>query len=261
MENDSTVSAIQLALGVSQDQSLKIFNDWQEHMGEVRSDLDYLSQSSVQEIRDYCQRFIKHDGTENLHAAAMQKRGVVFLSAHYACFYWMLFAKLSFVNEIVITRLDHDDRSRNIMSNLEKILPMRLPNVLADAHAVPRIYKALRQGNAAYAMFDFYSRSGPFVVCSLLGRDVAAPCALLSVAYRVNALIVPAFCFSSGPNRIIRTEKHIDPKDYDECDEETFIYNVATHMHELICEQIKQRPEQWQLWDNLRARWDFAETL
>lgn len=261
MDDDVTLSTIQRALGLSPEQAETVFLDWQRHMVEMRDDLTFLCQSPVEEINGYCKSHIEHDGVEHLRGAAARKKGVVFLSAHYACLYWMLFADLSFLNEIVITRLDHNEQSRKIVGNLEKIVPSRLSNVIADAHAMPRIYRALKKGNAVWATFDFYAQSGPFVIAELFGKDVAAPCALLSVAHKANALIVPAFCFASGPNRVIRTEKCIDPEDYKDASIGTFIYDVAAHLHQLIDEQTRRDPEQWQLWDNLQARWDFAEAL
>lgn len=190
----------------------------------------------------------------------VKRDGVIFFSAHFACFYIGLFAPEVFQDTLIIRRFHSPGRNR-LLERVSRFSGKGVEMVgLTDKHVGLRLLGRLRRGGAVAAMMDYFYEDTSLVVTDFMGAPAATPAGLAMMAVRIQCPVVPVFILRDGDGYLVKFEEPLVPSDSALSREEA-TFMLVSSMNAAIERTARHYPEQWTFWPSLPRRWDYAKRI
>ncbi len=203
---------------------------------------------------------IKINGIEYLQEAINSDRGIFLVSAHFACFYYMLLAEIDAIDEINILKAFDSDGRDELYAKLSNVSTKKLEGInLKNQSSGIRAYKKLKSKKLVACMFDNFFDETTLVSASFLGRPALASAGVATLAIKSNAILLTAFIVRNGSDYTLEFDKMLDPVTCQATTLNNKIVFLSEELNKAIEKRIKQYPHQWQAWTTLDKRWNLVD--
>ncbi len=210
---------------------------------------------------DNVHRYIRLEGVEHLERAVASGRPVIFYSAHFgrlimpAMALGALGTRTSCLTaDISGPHLPPEER-HFLAFKLRQMQRLMGGEMIQKSDSLRRLYRVLNRREILIVIVDAPpGRNEAAQEFPFLGGTARLAIGTVRLAQRTGALLVPYFALEEGAGRLGgRVLPAIDPAGQDE---DTLLRRVF----EPVEEQIRSHPEQWWLWQSLKAFWRPAST-
>lgn len=223
-------------------------------------DLGVLMHKSENYINFNIKNRISIQGSDNLNEALSSDRGVFLVSAHFACFYYMLLANMPQLAEINILKAHNSEGREALYDKLERLTNKEINGIyIKDSFSSMRTYKKLKSKKLVACMFDNFFDETTLVSANFLGYPALASAGVAVLAIKSNAILLPAFIVRNNDGYVLQIDKYIDSKKYSDCNMNEQIVRLTTDLNATIENCIQRYPEQWQAWTTLDRRWNLLD--
>jgi KDO2-lipid IV(A) lauroyltransferase len=194
--------------------------------------------------RDNIRQYIRYEGFEHFEQAKRQGKGVLFATAHLGNWELSAFAHalMSEPLNVVVRPLDNP--------RLDRLVEARRAlcgnRILSKRDVGRRILAALRRNEAVGILIDQNAVPEEGLFVDFFGVPACAHSAIIRLAYRSGAPIIPGFALWEGERKgyVLRFLPPLALRG--ELQQDT------ARLHQLVEELVRQYPDQW-LW--LHRRW------
>lgn len=199
-------------------------------------------------------------GSENFTEALASDKGVFLVSAHFACFYYMLLANIPELTEVNILKAFNSNGRENLYEKLESLTKKQINGIyIKDKFSSMRTYRKLKSKKLVACMFDNFFDDTTLVSANFLGYSALASAGVAALAIKSNAILLPTFIVRNETGYVLEVSKMIDSKKYSELSMNNQIVKLTTDLNQTIENSITKYPEQWQAWTTLDRRWNLLD--
>lgn len=195
-------------------------------------------------------------GLENLEEALTKGRGVIVVSAHLGCFYYIFLVLCREFKNLKIGVIKRD--SRKIVTQIYNNVccENQVEDIILGPDAGLKAYSYLRRGGIVGAMFDYAYEDTNLTLSNFLGHPAITPFGITTISVKFNIPVVPVFSIRQPDERMkIEFMKTLWPIEGKDRNENVFL--LTERLNKIISQKILQHPEQWDLWRTLDYRWNF----
>lgn len=220
------------------------------HFSQVLAEMLYFPKMD----RAYLERFIEAHGTERYEKLAREKRGTMFLAAHFGNWELLqIFAGIMGYPMHVLAKEQNHTRLNDFLNEL-RASHGSVP-ILTKGMGIRELIRVLREGKQVGVLGDQGGgREG--TVIRFLGRKTTAPAGLMGIAQRTGAVVLPSFSVrKNGARHAIHVTEPLELVNTGD-EKKDDAENCQRYFNRL--EQfITVHPEQF-LWNH--KRWKFCFT-
>ncbi|MCG2711780.1 MAG: mitochondrial fission ELM1 family protein [Candidatus Omnitrophica bacterium] len=205
---------------------------------------------------NYFGKYVKVRNIERVKKALAEKKGIVFLSAHYGN--WELCASISAHYGYKMHALARVQKPYLLNYLLNHSREVRGTKVIQKGMQLREIVKNLKQNGIVGMIGDQSGRAGQLL--DLFGRPVFIAEGAFRIAGKTGSPILPAFNLRHGKgfNHELVIEEPIQIREGEDIEE--FVKRGAAKYSEVLERHIRKKPHLW-LWGNRRWKYTSARTV
>ena len=208
--------------------------------------IDFLNFDAMS--RERMMPLVDMEGTEHVERAQAEGRGVMYFAGHYGS--WELQIMVHALNYKPITMLARRLDNLLLERLIEKIRTRVGTRVLPRQGAMRGLLRAMRDGGSVGMMIDQHISDRSAIRLDFLGRPASTTTAIVSLALRFDAPIIPVFALPQADGRYRMVyEPPIEPPDDDDPDP---VRTCTRRCAERLEARIRSEPHLW-LW--MHRRW------
>jgi len=240
---------------LAEDNIRQAFPAWspQQVTALVKRNFEQLGMSAVEFLRfdlfaaDRLEDYFDIHGTEHLHEALAQQRGVILLTGHLG--FWeagnYVFPALGVALDTIAKPL----KNRLTDAYFHRIRSHFGADILNSRKGARRILKSLQSGRAIGLLLDQHISPPGSVQVDFFGRKAYVTTAITNMAMKYQIPIVPTFCLRRPDNRY---DVWIEPPLLLQGEGEAALTENTQYLTSIIEQAIRRDPGQW-FW--MHRRW------
>jgi len=226
----------------------------------AKAELAYLHNAAPAKLVRFAETRTAYVNEQAYERALSDGRGVLFVTAHFSCFYCALLG-LQKIKDITILQRALPPGDQELRDQVASLGFCNVDVIVNGPNAAFRAIRRLKKGGVVACMGDFYLDESFVIICDFLGRPAVTPAVAALLAVNGNAVVVPNFTTYRHGKYVTEFGEPIDPQHYAAGDTSKQLAQITARINHTLGRFVHSFPGRYEYWRVAGRRWDVAQDL